>query len=94
VVAFYNPRSARRPDRLAEAAAVLLAHRAPATPTVIARNLVRAGETIRVVSLAGLAAEPIDMLSLVIVGSSRTRQISGTTVRVYTPRGYFPEPRR
>jgi len=94
VVALYNPRSARRPDRLAEAAAVLLAHRAPATPTVIARNLGRAGETIRVVSLAGLAAEPIDMLSLVIVGSSRTRLISGTTARVYTPRGYFPEPSR
>lgn len=94
VTAIYNPRSARRPERLAEAAAILLAHRDPATPVVIARNLGRAGETRRVVALADLAEEPADMLSLVIVGSSRTRLIPGEPPRVYTPRGYFPQPHR
>jgi len=33
-----------------------------------------------------------DMLSIVLVGSSRTRLVPGEKPRVYTPRGYFDEP--
>ena len=33
----------------------------------------------------------IDMLSLVIVGSSTTRLLDGDPPRLYTPRGYFPD---
>src|SRR6266699_6359967 len=44
VIALYNPRSARRPGRLAEAARILLKHRPPETPCAIARNLGRADE--------------------------------------------------
>ena len=44
VVALYNPRSARRPARLAEAAEILLRHRPPQTPVFIGRNLGRDGE--------------------------------------------------
>ena len=36
----------------------------------------------------------VDMLSIVLVGSSRTRLVPGETPRVYTPRGYFDEPAR
>ncbi len=50
VIALYNPRSARRPRQLAEAAAIVLAHRSAATPCAIARNLGRAGETRTVLS--------------------------------------------
>jgi cobalt-precorrin 5A hydrolase/precorrin-3B C17-methyltransferase len=89
VVALYNPRSARRPTRLAEAAAILLAHRAPETPVVIARNLGRPGETQRIMRLAELADAAADMLSLVLVGSSHTRLGAGDPPRLYTPRGYF-----
>src|SRR5439155_5732455 len=73
VVALYNPRSAQRATRLAEAAAILLQHRPPETPVVIARNLGRAGETRLLLRLNELADAEADMLSVVLVGSSRTR---------------------
>ncbi len=92
VVALYNPRSARRATQLAEAAAILLAHRAPETPVVIARNLGRPGESHRILRLGELAAADLDMLSLVLVGNSQTRVIPGDPPRLYTPRGYFAAP--
>ena len=94
VIALYNPRSRRRPGRLAEAAAILLANRPPGTPCVIARNLGRAGETQRILRLDELAQADADMLSLVLVGSRQTRLMPGGPPRLYTPRGYFGgEPR-
>jgi cobalt-precorrin 5A hydrolase/precorrin-3B C17-methyltransferase len=91
VIALYNPRSARRPGRLAEAARILCVHRPPETPVVIARNLGRAGETQRILRLDELSEAAADMLSLVLVGSSRTRLLAGDKPRLYTPRGYFPD---
>jgi cobalt-precorrin 5A hydrolase/precorrin-3B C17-methyltransferase len=89
VVALYNPRSARRPGHLAEAVQILIAHRPPETPSVIARNLGRAGETHEILRLDELAGAASDMLSLILVGSSQTRLLAGETPRLYTPRGYF-----
>ncbi|HEV2336034.1 MAG TPA: precorrin-3B C(17)-methyltransferase [Stellaceae bacterium] len=89
VIALYNPRSVRRPGHLAEAARTLLAHRRPETPCVVARNLGRAGETRQILRLDEVASAAADMLSLVLVGSSRTRLLAGRTPRIYTPRGYF-----
>ena len=88
VVALYNPRSARRQQGLAEAAAILSAHRPAATPVLIARNLGRDGETCRVTTLAALPEAEIDMLTIVIVGSSTTRVTAGNAPHLYTPRGY------
>jgi cobalt-precorrin 5A hydrolase/precorrin-3B C17-methyltransferase len=92
VVALYNPRSARRPGQLAEAAEILLCRRPPQTPVFIGRNLGRDGEETRVIPLAELAAASadIDMLSIVVVGSSTTRVLDGDPPRIYTPRGYCP----
>jgi cobalt-precorrin 5A hydrolase/precorrin-3B C17-methyltransferase len=92
VVALYNPRSTRRSGHLAKAAAILLRHRPPRTPVFIARNLGRAGEETRIIPLSDLAAAgpDIDMLSLVLVGSSTTRIVDGDPPHLYTPRGYFP----
>ncbi len=89
VIALYNPRSARRQARLAEAADILLHHRPPQTPVFIARNLGRGGEEQHIVALSELAGADIDMLTLVLVGSSRTRRIDGNPPYLYTPRGYF-----
>ena len=89
VIALYNPRSARRPGHLAEAAEILVAHRRAETPCVIARNLGRAGETQQILRLDELAGAEADMLSLVLIGSSQTRLLAGATPRLYTPRGYF-----
>ena len=94
VITLYNPGSARRPGRLAEAAQILLAHRPPETPAVIARNLGRAGETHRILRLDELADAAADMLSLVLIGSAQTRLLAGAIPRLYTPRGYFGGERR
>ncbi len=94
VVALYNPRSARRPAHLAEAAAILRRRRPAETPVFLGRNLGRDGEERRILTLAGLADADIDMLTLVIVGSSATRLLGGDPPRLYTPRGYLGrEPR-
>jgi cobalt-precorrin 5A hydrolase/precorrin-3B C17-methyltransferase len=89
VVALYNPRSARRSALLDEAAAILSRHRPPDTPVVVARNLGRAGERVRTIALCELAHTEIDMLTIVLVGSRRTRRLAADPHLVYTPRGYF-----
>ncbi len=90
VIAFYNPVSKRRTTQLARARDILAEHRPGNTPVVLARNLGREGETVRVITLGELDPAEVDMLTLVLVGSKETRTIArgdGTT-KVYTPRGY------
>jgi cobalt-precorrin 5A hydrolase/precorrin-3B C17-methyltransferase len=93
VVALYNPRSARRPTRLAEAAAILLRHRPTQTPVFVGRNLGRDGEEQRILTLSELAGANIDMLSIVVVGSRTTRRLDADRPRLYTPRGYLDRDR-
>jgi cobalt-precorrin 5A hydrolase / precorrin-3B C17-methyltransferase len=90
VIAFYNPVSKKRRTQLAEAREILLLHRPADTPVILAANLGREGELARVVPLAKLNVDDVDMLTVVIVGSSQTRAVTtgdGKTW-VYTPRGY------
>ncbi len=89
VMALYNPVSKRRRWQLEKARDILLAHRPPETPVILARNLGRDGERIQVIDLKDLTADMVDMLTLVMIGSSDTRAITrGTRRWVYTPRGY------
>ena len=90
VVAFYNPRSMRRVDQLVRAIEILGKHRPPETPVVIASDIGRPKENIRVVALADLDPADVDMLTLVLVGASTTRMLETGDGRqwVYTPRGY------
>lgn len=90
VVAVYNPVSRRRTTQLAELRRILLEHRPAATPVVLARNLGRDGEQVRVIDLEALDASEVDMLTLVLVGSSETRRVARGDggCWVYTPRGY------
>lgn len=94
VVAFYNPVSQRRRSQLARAREILLAHRPAATPVVLGRNLGRESETLTVTTLGELTVEMVDMLTLVLVGSSESRALllGDGTPRVYTPRGYGDKP--
>jgi cobalt-precorrin 5A hydrolase/precorrin-3B C17-methyltransferase len=85
VVSLYNPSSRRRTTQLGRALAVLAAHRPPATPAAIVANVARRGERVVRTTLAGLDPADIDMLSLVVVGSTTTRWIGD---RMVTPRGY------
>ncbi len=85
VVVLYNPASRRRRRGLARAVEILAARRPATTPVVVARSIGREGETITVTRLQDLDQSSIDMMTLLIVGSTETRSIGG---RVYTPRGY------
>jgi cobalt-precorrin 5A hydrolase/precorrin-3B C17-methyltransferase len=91
VIALYNPRSARRAARLAQAVEILLRHRPPQTPVFLGRNLGRGGEEGHILTLSELVSSEIDMLTIVIVGSSTTRRLDTDPPWLYTPRGYFRE---
>lgn len=95
VIALYNPRSRRRTSQLEQAVEILRQHRPPETPVIVAANLGRADERLTVVSLNAFEPEIVDMLTVVIIGSSETRKTgTATRTRVYTPRGYeAKEPR-
>jgi cobalt-precorrin 5A hydrolase/precorrin-3B C17-methyltransferase len=89
VVALYNPASMRRRDQLRRAMSILGAQRPPQTPVIVARNLGRPNETVAITDIAALDPESIDMLTLLLIGSSRTRCFARSDgQRVYTPRGY------
>ncbi|MDE2228752.1 MAG: precorrin-3B C(17)-methyltransferase [Alphaproteobacteria bacterium] len=90
VIAFYNPASQRRTHQLGRARDLLLMQRRGDTPVVIARNLGRVGEQVTVATLETFDPGAIDMLTLVLVGSSSTRTVVRGDGRlwVYTPRGY------
>ena len=89
VVALYNPASGRRRTQLTQARAILAAHRPPDCPVVVARNLGRGSEQVAVTTLADLDTDAVDMLTVVVVGSSQTRRVEyAGRAWLYTPRGY------
>lgn len=91
VLALYNPASRARREQLTRAVAVLRRHRAPDTPVVVARAVGAEDERIEVTTLAGFDPDPVDMRTVLIVGSSTTRAVAsanGGVPRVYTPRRY------
>ena len=89
VIAFYNPVSKRRRTLLAEAREVLLAHRPAETPVLLASSLGRPEEEVRFRRLDELEVDEVDMLTVVIVGSSQSRLVElGEGARMVTPRGY------
>lgn len=89
VIAFYNPVSKTRRTLLAEARDILLRHRPADTPVMLASNLGRAEETVRYRRLDQLEVDEVDMLTVVLVGSSNTRLAHlGEGPRMFTPRGY------
>jgi cobalt-precorrin 5A hydrolase/precorrin-3B C17-methyltransferase len=90
VVAFYNPRSKARSEHLVEAMKILATHRKPVTPVVIARNLGRPDESVTIVPFSEFDHAQVDMLTVVLVGSSQSvafKRSDGRTY-AYTPRGY------
>ena len=89
VIAFYNPVSSKRKQAMIKAKEILLKHRPPNTPVVLARNLGRDDESITHRNLKDLSVDEIDMLTVVLVGSSASRSFTqGGEVKVFTPRGY------
>jgi cobalt-precorrin 5A hydrolase/precorrin-3B C17-methyltransferase len=93
VIAFYNPVSQERTWQLAEARNILLLHRTPDTPVVLAQNLGRPGQTVKAIALDQLSPTSADMRTIILVGSTKTRTIkrSDGNLWVYTPRRYTEE---
>ncbi|MFE7353934.1 precorrin-3B C(17)-methyltransferase [Streptomyces sp. NPDC057543] len=85
IVTFYNPRSRGRDWQLPKALSILSEYREPATPVGVVRNASRPDESSRVTSLAALDPATVDMMTVVTVGNTATREIAG---RMVTPRGY------
>lgn len=90
VVAFYNPVSRRRREGLVKARDILLKSRSAETPVAYARNLGRPTEAITFSTLGAMSPDACDMLTTVIVGSSRSQKMQlGDRDYIYTPRGYI-----
>lgn len=85
VVTFYNPRSRGRDWQLPKALAILAGHREPGTPVGVVRNASRPDGSSRLTTLAALDPATVDMMTVVTVGNTATRDIAG---RMVTPRGY------
>lgn len=97
VTAVYNPRSNERYwqlDRLREI--FLNEGRSPKTLVGYVRQAGRDGETVKITTLASLDTKDIDMLTVIIIGNSQTRQLQpplppggGKQDVMVTPRGYY-----
>jgi precorrin-3B C17-methyltransferase len=86
VIVLYNPKSKKRDWQLAAVQELLLTERSPATPVGVVRRAMRAGQETVLTTLGDLAAQAVDMQTLVIVGNSRSFSYGGYLV---TPRGYL-----
>ena len=84
VLCLYNPASKSRPDYLQRACDILLA--AGKSPDGTVRNIGRAGEEARILTLGRLRDTQVDMFTTVFVGNSQTKVLGGKMV---TPRGYL-----
>ena len=87
VLCLYNPASKSRPDYLRRACDILLsAGKSPDTVCGTVRNIGRAGEEARILTLGRLRDTQVDMFTTVFVGNSQTKVLGGKMV---TPRGYL-----
>ena len=86
-MAFYNPRSASRPEGFGRALAVLRAACGDARPVLFARNVTRPDQSLRIVPLTETTPDMADMRTVVIVGNAATRVIETPRGPIlYTPR--------
>ncbi|WP_346014675.1 precorrin-3B C(17)-methyltransferase [Thiocystis violacea] len=90
VIALYNPSSKARPWQLGQALELLRRHRDPSTPVILGRDVGRPAEQVLATTLGEIRPEQVDMRTVVIIGSSLTRQIPRRDggAWVYTPRWY------
>lgn len=90
-MAFYNPRSKARPDGFGRALSLLQQACGDQRPVIFARAVTTPREHIQIVPLPEARADMADMATVVLVGSSQTRQIAGAARDyIYTPRIYAP----
>lgn len=84
-ICLYNPSSKKRREYLKRACEILLEEKSPETVCGWVRQIGREEQEKRILNLAQLLEEELDMFTTVFIGSSTTRNIGGWMV---TPRGY------
>lgn len=84
-ICLYNPRSNKRTGHLGRACEILMESKDPDTVCGWVKNIGREGQEHKIVSLAELPEEPIDMFTTVFIGSSMTKVYGN---QIVTPRGY------
>lgn len=82
-MAFYNPRSASRPEGFARVLGILREECGPDRLMIFARAVSTPDEALRVVTLAEARPEMADMRTVVILGNAATRRVGRW---VYAPR--------
>ena len=90
VIGLYNPTSHSRERFFIEMLAEIKKRRPPETIVIIAREVGRQNEKIDCILLKDINPTRIDMLTLIIIGSSNTKLFKNYhgEFNVYTPRGY------
>jgi precorrin-3B C17-methyltransferase len=88
IIVLYNPASKARPRQLGDALRLIARHRASSTPVIFAHAVSRPAERIDITTVADADAAHADMRTLIIIGSSATKLVSGSKGKrfVYTPR--------
>ena len=84
-IVLYNPSSKKRHDHLQKACDLILKYQLPETVCGLVENIGREGELAKVLTLAELREENVNMFTTVFIGNSQTQNIGGKMV---TPRGY------
>ncbi len=84
-IVLYNPQSTGRKEPLIKAYEILLKYRDLGTPVGVVRQAGRTGEKTTITTLSKLLDCEVDMVTTIIVGSSKTKFVDG---RLVTSRGY------
>jgi precorrin-3B C17-methyltransferase len=85
VIALYNPKSKGRTRHIKKAMALLAPYKDADTPVALIKNAGRPGTERRLLTLATVDYDFIDMKTLVIIGNRATGVKDG---KMITPRGY------
>ncbi|ABM72911.1 bifunctional cbiH protein and precorrin-3B C17-methyltransferase [Prochlorococcus marinus str. MIT 9515] len=86
VITIFNPQSIERNWQLKRAIKLVLGHRPGNTPVLVGRQVGRKNQSKRFFSLDSIPLEEIDMLSIIIIGNSKTTLVDDIFL---TPRGYL-----
>jgi precorrin-3B C17-methyltransferase len=89
VITLYNPKSQGRPKHLEMAVNILSHYKIPSTPVALVKNAGRAATASRLVTLATIDYDFVDMKTVVIIGNKTTYIQNG---KMITPRGYHLTP--
>jgi len=85
VIAIYNPKSAGRKTQIERAIEIIRVYKNGQVPVGLVKNAGRDGNDRKIVTLATMDYEFIDMMTVVLIGNSKTYIKDG---KMITPRGY------